>query len=202
MSPPIKDTGTRARLLEVGAEAISEKSFTSCGLAEILERARVPKGSFYHYFKSKEEFGVALIEKETVEFVDELRPIIADRKRTPLERLRAIFEMMRDECVARGAARQCLIPKLALETGQLSEPVQAAIKAAYDQWRALLAQVVREAQAAGELSRSRDPERLAGVLVMLWEGATMRTQIDRSMQPIDDFLAFVFGSLLIARESA
>lgn len=202
MSPPIKDTGTRARLLEIGAEAISEKSFNSCGLAEILERARVPKGSFYHYFKSKEEFGVALIEKETVEFVDELRPLIGDRKKSPLERLRSIFEMMRDECVARGAARQCLIPKLALETGQLSEPVQAAIKAAYDQWRALLAQVLREAQAAGELSRSCDPDRLAGVLVMLWEGTTMHTQIVRSMEPIDDFLEFVFGSLLQPREAA
>ena len=38
--------------------------------------------------------------------------------------------------------------------------------------------------------------RLANVLVMLWEGATIRMQIDRSLQPVDDFLAFVFDSLL------
>jgi TetR/AcrR family transcriptional repressor of nem operon len=199
MKPLVKDVGTRDRILEVGAQAIADKSFNSCGLTEILRRAGVPKGSFYHYFSSKEDFGVALIEKASDEYVEWLRPIVGDRKRSPLQRLRAVFELSREECLANGAARQCLIPKLALETSQLSEPVHAAVKCAYDQWSALLARVIREAQAAGEVGRSHDPDRLANVLVMLWEGATIRMQIDRSLQPVDDFLAFVFDSLLKGR---
>src|SRR5262245_25419110 len=186
-----KETGTRERILEVGAKAISDKSFNSCGLSEILSLAKVPKGSFYHYFQSKEEFGVALIEKASEEFVEILRPILSDRKKSPLQRLRAVFDFNREHCMANGAARQCLIPKLALETSQLSEPVHAAIKCAYDQWCALLARVIREAQAAGEVSKKRDPEKLASLLVMFWEGATIRMQIDRSIQPLDDFLGFV-----------
>ena len=196
MKPAAKELGTRERILEVGAQAIADKSFNSCGLAEILQRAGVPKGSFYHYFGSKEDFGVALIEKASAEYVELLRPIVGDRKRTPLQRLRAVFELSREECMANGAARQCLIPKLALETSQLSEPVHAAVKCAYDQWSALIARVIREAQAAGQVARSHDPDRLANVLVMLWEGATIRMQIDRSLQPVDDFLSFVFDSLL------
>jgi len=199
MSPVEKERGTRERLLEVGAQAIAEKSFNSCGLSEILSRAGVPKGSFYHYFGSKEDFGVALIEQASAEYVELLRPIVGDRKRSPLARLRAVFELSRGECVANGAARQCLIPRLALETAQLSEPVHAAVKCAYDQWSAILARVIREAQAAGEISRGHEPERLANVLVMLWEGATIRMQIDRSLQPVDDFLSFVFDSLLAGR---
>ena len=196
MPHQVKETGTRERLLEIGAQAIAEKSFNSCGLAEILQRAGVPKGSFYHYFESKEHFGVALIEKASAQYVELLRPILGDRRRSPLERLRAVFELSRAECLANGAARQCLIPKLALETSQLSETVHSAVKCAYDQWSALLAGVIREAQAAGEVGRAHEPERLANVLVMLWEGATIRMQIDRSLQPVDDFLAFVFDSLL------
>jgi TetR/AcrR family transcriptional repressor of nem operon len=188
---------TRARILEVGAQAIADKSFNSCGLAEILKRAGVPKGSFYHYFGSKEDFGVALIEKASEEFVEFLRPIIGNRRKSALQRLRAIFELSRESCMANGAARQCLVPKLALETSQLSEPVHAAVKCAYDQWSALIARVIREAQAAGEIGRNHDPDRLANVLVMLWEGATIRMQIDRSLRPVDDFLAFVFDSLLL-----
>jgi TetR/AcrR family transcriptional regulator, transcriptional repressor for nem operon len=199
MNPAALDTGTRARILEVGAQAIAEKSFNSCGLAEILRRAKVPKGSFYHYFQSKEDFGVALIEKASADFVDFLRPILADAGRSPLARLRSVFELSREECVAGGAARQCLVPKLALETSQLSEPVHAAVKAAYDQWASFLADVIRQAQEAGEIGRGHDAGRLANVLVMLWEGATIRMQIDRSLQPVDDFLAFVFDSLLNPR---
>ncbi len=196
MTPPVKDSNTRDRILEVGAQAVSEKSFNACGLSEILERAGVPKGSFYHYFPSKEDFGVALIEQAAAQYVELLRPIIGDRRKTPLERLRTIFQRSREECACSGAARQCLIPKMALETGQLSEPVHAAVKSAYDQWSAMVASVVREAQAAGQISRRHDPDRLANVLVMLWEGATIRMQIDRSLQPVDDFLSFVFDSLL------
>jgi TetR/AcrR family transcriptional repressor of nem operon len=195
VNPTTKDVPTRDRILEAGSQALSDKSFAACGLAEILQRAGVPKGSFYHYFSSKEEFGVALIEKASAEYVEVLRPILGDRRRTPLERLRAVFERGREECLANGGARLCLIPKLALETSQLSEPVHAAVKCAYDQWAALLAHVIREAQAAGEIARAQDPERLANVLVMLWEGATIRMQIDRSLQPVDDFFAFVFDTL-------
>lgn len=199
MSPPAKDSKTRARILEVGAEAISDKSFNSCGLSEILRKAGVPKGSFYHYFQSKEDFGVALIEKASEEFLEWLRPILTDRRKSPLRRLREMFEQSRTECMARGVARQCLIPKLALETAQLSEPVHAAVKCAYELWSALIAKVLREAQAAGEVSKRHDPTRLANVLVMLWEGATIRMQIDRSLQPLDDFLNFVFEQLLTDR---
>ncbi|MBL8858231.1 MAG: TetR family transcriptional regulator C-terminal domain-containing protein [Planctomycetes bacterium] len=196
MSPHTKDTGTRDRLLEVGAQAIAEGSFNSCGLAEILRRAGVPKGSFYHYFQSKEDFGVAMIERESAEYVECMRPLVEDHARSPLERLRAVFETGREECIKNGAARRCLIPKLALETSQLSESVHTAVKKAYDQWSAQLAQIIREAQARNEISRTHDADRLANLLVMLWEGATIRMQIDRSLQPVDDFLAFVFDSLL------
>ena len=199
MQPLAKETGTRAKLLEAGAQAIAAKSFNSCGLAEILSLAGVPKGSFYHYFASKEDFGVALIEKACADYVELLAPLLNDNARSPLTRLRAVFEQSREECLATGAGRQCLIPKLALETSQLSEPVHAAVKAAYAKWSEMLTEVIREAQAAGEIGRSHDPQRLANVLVMLWEGATIRMQIDRDLRPVDDFLAFVFDSMLKAR---
>ena len=201
MNPGARETDTRDRILEVGAQAIADKSFNACGLAEILQAAGVPKGSFYHYFQSKEDFGVALIEKASQEHLDALAPIVSDRKRTPLQRLRAIFELGREECLSNGAARECLIPKLALETGQLGEAVHAAVKCAYDQWTAVLARVVREGQAAGEISKAQEAERVAGMLVMLWEGATIRMQIDRSLQPVDDCMSFVFDFLLPAKRS-
>ncbi|MCC6406234.1 MAG: TetR family transcriptional regulator C-terminal domain-containing protein [Planctomycetes bacterium] len=199
MLPVPRETGTREKLLEAGAQAISAKSFNACGLAEILAAAGVPKGSFYHYFASKEDFGVALIDRACGEFVEFLEPMLGDQTRTPLERLRAVFEQSRQDYAAFGAGRQCLIPKLALETSQLSEPVHAAVKRAYEKWSARLAEVIREAQAVGEIDRGHDPERLANVLVMLWEGATIRMQIDRTLQPVDDFLTFVFDSLLKKR---
>lgn len=191
-----RDTDTRERLLAAGAELFLLKGFNGCGLTEVLRLAGVPKGSFYHWFHSKEEFGVALIERARDGYVDALRPVLSDRKLTPLQRLRRVFELGRDDCAANGAIHECLITRVALETGSLSEIVHAAVKSVYQQWSALLAQVIREAVAAGEIGPEHDPDRLANVLVMLWEGAGIRMQIERSTAPLDDFLHFVFDGLL------
>lgn len=195
---PAKDADSRERLLAAGSSLFSKRGFNGCGLSEVLDEADVPKGSFYHYFRSKEDFGVAVIERARDEFLAELRPLLADRRLPAKERLRRVFLTIRDECEANGIHRECLIPKLALETASLSEPVHAAVKCAYQQWDALIAQVIREGQAAGEIDRAQDADRLAHVLVMLWEGAMIRTQIERNLAPLTDFQAFVFDSLLAA----
>lgn len=191
-----KETDTRERILDVGAELFARKGFHGTGLSELLKQAGVPKGSFYHYFSSKEEFGVVLIERTRDGYVEELRPILSDRKLSPLRRLRAVFELCLEEAEANGPTVECLISKLALETAHLSDPMHAAVKCAYQQWSSLLAQVIREGQSAGEIDPNHDADRLGNVLVMLWEGATMRMQIDRNTQPLNDFLTFVFDTLL------
>lgn len=190
-----RDTDTRERLLAAGASLFSQKGFNGTGLNEVLQAAGVPKGSFYHYFGSKEEFGVALIERARDAHLAELRPLLSDRKMSPLTRLRTMFEQARTECAETGPTVECLICKLALECAVLSEPVHAAVKCAYQQWCAMLAQVIREGQAAGEIDRKHDADRLANVLVMLWEGAAIRMQIDRNITPLDDFQSFVFDTL-------
>lgn len=191
-----READTRERILQAGAELVGAKGFNGCGLSEILARAEVPKGSFYHYFASKEDFGVALIERARDEYLDSLREHLTDRRRSAVGRLRSIFEDTRNECARTGPTVECLIPKLALETATLSAPVHAAVKCSYEQWSAIIAQVIREGQSAGEIDLAHDADRLARVLVMLWEGAAVRMQIDRSIQPLDDFLAFVFDTLL------
>lgn len=194
--PTPRDTDTRDRILAAGLTLFGKKGFNGCGLSEVLTLAEVPKGSFYHYFASKEEFGVAVIESARDEHLAEMRPLLGDRRLSPRARLRAIFEKAKAECAATGPTVECIIPKLALETASLSEPVHAAVKCAYQQWSALLAQVIREGQATGEIERKHDADRLANVLVMLWEGAAIRMQIERSIAPLDDFQAFVFDTLL------
>jgi TetR/AcrR family transcriptional regulator, transcriptional repressor for nem operon len=196
MLPVTRETDTRDRILEAGAKVIRVKGFNGSGLNEILTLAGVPKGSFYHYFASKEEFGVCLIEKARDEYLAALRAILSDRKKPAVQRLRQVFEETRQECLESGPTVECIIPKLALETATLSDPVHAAVKCAYQQWSAILAQVIREGQTAGEIDKGLDADRLANVLVMMWEGAAIRMQIDRSVAPLDDFLAFVFDTLL------
>lgn len=196
MTPPADDHDTRTRLLDAGAELFTQKGFNGCGLSEVLQKAGVPKGSFYHHFGSKEQFGVALVARTFQEFADELEPLLGAADTSPLTRLRSVFEFIQSECSVSGPTHECLIPKLALETANLSEPMHAAVQDAYRRWAELLATVIREGQVAGEVRADLDALKLADSLIMLWEGATMRMQIDQSVAPLETFLGFAFESLL------
>lgn len=192
MSPQAKDIDAREKILEAGARAIGEKSFHGCGLNEILTAAGVPKGSFYYYFASKEDFGVALVERARDEDLARLAPILDDRSRSPLERLAALYWEGRKHCIEHGPSRECLIAKLGLEHAKLSPPMREAILSAYDQLRTRLAAVIREGQDRGEIAGQLDPSRLADMLMKLWEGATMRMRIAGSIAPVDDMIDFLF----------
>ncbi|MEM1166063.1 MAG: TetR family transcriptional regulator C-terminal domain-containing protein [Planctomycetota bacterium] len=187
---------TRDRILEAGSQAIVAKSYNGCGLNEILSAAKVPKGSFYHYFKSKEGFGVAVIEQSADGHSANLRRYFTDRSHSPLDRVRAFYVMARDYYAEHGPTRQCLIAKLALETAQLSEPMRAAIKCGYDEWAVLHAKVIREAQAEGQIPPDADAEALANAVIHAWEGATIRMQIDQDIAPLNEFLDVVLERLL------
>ena len=50
------------RILAEGARIIHENGYNNTGIQEILIAAGVPKGSFYFYFKSKEDFGLQLVD--------------------------------------------------------------------------------------------------------------------------------------------
>ena len=196
MTPPADGIDTRTRLLDAGAELFTKKGFHGCGLSEVLQHAGVPKGSFYHHFGSKEEFGVALVERASSEHLEELEKIVSDPATPPLDRLRRVFETIRAAFAEAGPDSTCLIPKLALETAHLSKPVLEAVQRAYRGWTEQLAVAVREGQQRGEIRDDQAPERLATMLVMLWEGASMRMQVEHSTAPLDDFLALAFDSLL------
>jgi len=170
---------------------MGEKSYNGAGLSEILKMAAVPKGSFYHYFKSKEDFAVAVVERSSEQHMENMRKVLSDRSLEPLERIYGFFDMMRDDYRENGAKRNCLVAKLALEVCQLSPPLRAAVKSTYDQWAVLLAQTVREAQATGEICELQNPDSLASVLINSWEGATIRMQIDGDIKPLDEFFQIV-----------
>ena len=104
MRTAIKRT-TRDKIIASGVRAILDKSFNAVGLNEILADAGVPKGSFYHYFKSKEAFGVAVVERFVADAADELRSILGDVSRSPLARLRHWMVTTQESLYASGFRR-------------------------------------------------------------------------------------------------
>jgi TetR/AcrR family transcriptional repressor of nem operon len=189
---------SRGALVEHGTQLMLRSGYAGTGLVELLEAAGVPKGSFYNHFGSKEAFGVELVRRYYDRHDRVLASLIAQLDRPPLERLRSYFEWLRQRAVdATPQARGCLLGMFALEMAGSSEQLRKAVSDAFSRWQARLAELLRQAQAAGELDPERDPQALAAVLIEGWEGALMRARVTRDLDGLQTFIDVAFTQLLV-----
>ncbi|KVF77399.1 TetR/AcrR family transcriptional regulator [Burkholderia diffusa] len=186
---------TRDMLLRTGLEVLTEKGFSATGLDEILGRAGVPKGSFYHYFDSKEAFGLELIDRYADFFARKLDRHFSDPARSPLQRVRAFVDDARDGMARYAYSRGCLIGNLGQEMGALPESFRARLRTTFEDWQRRLAECLAAAQQAGELAGSADPAELAAFFWIGWEGAVLRAKLERNDGPLTLFAQFFFDGL-------
>src|SRR5580700_7617613 len=97
----------RTALLEVGTDMMFEKGYTNTGIQEILSALSVPKGSFYHYFDSKENFAVEIIRHFDQSYSANLVRVLRSPKETPMQRLRAYCETTLEALEAQHCRRGC-----------------------------------------------------------------------------------------------
>lgn len=186
---------TRELLLRAGLEVLTEKGFSATGIDEILGRAGVPKGSFYHYFASKEAFGLGLIERYGEFFARKLDRHLDNRSLPPLARLQAFVDDARAGMARLGYRRGCLIGNLGQEMGSLPESFRGRLKETFEDWQARFSACLKEAQEVGEVARSADTDQLAAFFWIGWEGAVLRAKLEQSARPLEVFAAFYFAGL-------
>jgi len=192
---PDQQVGTRQLLLHAGLEVLTEKGFATTGIEEILKRAGVPKGSFYHYFASKEAFGAALIDAYARYFANKLDKHLADMQLTPLARVEA-FILDAEEGMRRHEFRRgCLIGNLGQEMAVLPEAFRRQLQQVFKDWQLRLAACLQAAQEAGEISKEVDCQQWAAYFWTAWEGAVLRSKLEQKSEPLHLFAHFFLSGL-------
>ncbi len=170
---------TRQRILEAAEEIMLAKSFHSVGLREILEAVNVPKGSFYRHFRSKEQFGVALLRHYVNAHTERLERHFCTPESTGMEKF-IEFWSCRIGMISESNCRQsCLVAKLSLEVASFSEPMRAVLVEALARWRAIYERAVREGQLDGSIRKDLDPTLTAAAIQDMWQGALQLTEVER-----------------------
>ena len=185
---------TKELLLAKGAEIMHRKGYNDSDIQEVLEATGVPKGSFYYYFKSKEDFGLQDLYSSVM--FETLRAKMALTDRSIVDRVRGFFREMTDH-VVESAFTGCPLGNLAQEMGYASEPFRLKLNEIFKRLESEVAECLREAQAAGEIGPSVDPDDLAVFLVSGWEGALLRMKLTQDKTPFDIFDQTAFGDMLV-----
>tara|TARA_Y100000766_G_C18869427_1_gene587464 strand:- start:71 stop:724 length:654 start_codon:yes stop_codon:yes gene_type:complete len=195
----MKNTATRDKLIDSGAELIAQQGYNATGINAVLKTCGVPKGSFYHYFSSKEDFGLAVIERFADDYDASLAALLEDPALPPLERLRRYFATGRAHMLDCDHTTGCLIGNLGQELSGQSDTFRDALNLVFQRWEKRFVACLSQAQADGTINAAIPPEALASFILSGWEGAILRAKTLKSLAPMEHFEAILFDQVLVPR---
>ncbi len=189
----MSDNPTKLKILKAAETLMLEKGFHAVGLNEILSAVNVPKGSFYHHFKSKEQFGVELLEFYVAEALEYKTKMLLSPvpEPDPYQRLLTFLETGIAKCCENDGKCPCLSVKLSSEVSGYSPAMREVLAKGSVQTTTIIAEVIREGIEAGTIANRVDPAIMATVILDLWTGATQRAATLCNTAPFRSALQFI-----------
>lgn len=165
---------------------MAQKGYSAVGISEILMRAGVAKGSFYHYFTSKDAFGEAVMDDYFATYLADMDRMFARAGATAAQRLAGYWHYWYQIETGDGYSGRCLAVKLGAEVADLSEEMRRSLQHGTSAIIERIAGMLETGKADGSLSTTQEAQLLARLLYDLWLGASVRAKIDRDTSPLDN----------------
>jgi TetR/AcrR family transcriptional regulator, transcriptional repressor for nem operon len=178
---------TRERLIQAAVSLFWEKGYANTSMSDLLKHADVNSGSFYHFFTSKEDLLIAMLDR----YQAMLRPMLLDPAwegvDDPIERVFALLARYRTLIVETECTYGCPIGRLALEISPEQREVHQLLARNFDGWAAAVRDCLD--RAADRLPADVNRERLSWFVLTVMEGGVMLSRSHRSVDPFDDAVA-------------
>lgn len=184
-------------LLEKGIEILWSKGYNGTSVNDIVKAADVPKGSFYFYFESKEDFTVKAIDKYFDLHFAPSKAILEDKSIAPKQRLLDFYDyrahILKDDMECKLGCMAC---NLGSEMAEHNENIRTAILIKEQLVLSLITSVIEEAQELGEIKKTMKAGVLAAFIEDAGKGSMISMKEMKSSVPIDNFITMVKGILL------
>lgn len=173
----------RDQIIRAAAQLVHRKGFHRTSVDEILETAEAGKGQFYHYFKSKDEVGLAIVDRASAQI-----------HATLLERLdqgqglEAIDWML--DCLIKTARQRqcgggCPLGNLAAEMSDLDEEFRLKLARIFESWRIMIERTLRAAQQRGEITPDVGAEELSFLVLSTIEGGILLAKVEHDVRVME-----------------
>ena len=186
-------TNTREEIIRKGAELIHAQGFKATGLQQVLQTAGIPKGSFYFYFKSKEDFGLEIIDYFNVIISGIFTRYLSDKKIPPLKRMEKLFEYFEAAFQKSGYALGCPIGNLSLELADTNERLRVHLGGVIETLIAQIELCLQEAKRDKSIPASMNVADTARFIFHGFEGAVLHMKVVKSIEPFRSFRSYMTG---------
>ncbi len=188
---------TREKLLASALRLVWQRGYAAVTIEEICDAAGVRKGSFYHFFPTKEAVVTAALEEDFASFRAELDRIFSCTT-APLARLTHFFQHITRQQMAlhktTGQLLGCPIGSISCEVIPQEKKLSTCIQTIFATYEHYLATAIRDAIAAGDLPK-QNIARQARLLTALFEGILAQARIHNDPGLLKSLLPAVMNLL-------
>ncbi|NDR56649.1 TetR/AcrR family transcriptional regulator [Aliiruegeria sabulilitoris] len=175
---------TRSHILEVGRSLTARQGYVGVGLSELLKAADVPKGSFYHYFRSKEDYGCALLEDFVAQYQQSLADTLGNKELPARNRFLGYFEGWLEKQIGPSLQDRCLVVKLSAEVAELSPDMSRILQEGVNSILSSLTETLEQGISDGSIAPLDDPHSLAQSIYYQWLGASLVAGLSHDDAPL------------------
>ena len=193
-----KSERTRDALLQEGIRQLSAHGYHGTGIKQVLDAVKVPKGSFYNYFDSKEAYVAAIIVEYNREALVTFDQFVAKSKAPAIDLLKHIYLYMLGKFAENQCQQGCLVGSIAAEVGNTYELCQRAMQIGVADWQTRLSRLLAQAQEEGSIRKDLPATDLAELLWSAWEGGLIKMKPDGNTDSAQRVILLMLDKLLAA----
>lgn len=182
-----KGIQTKKRVLAGAKEIFHRRGFSGTSINDLIRETGVKKGNLYHYFSSKEELGIEVLNQARENFFQFLE--LSLRGDSPAAQLANHFHAIARYHENRNLAGGCIFGNTALEMSDHSERYRSVIHAVFEEWRRRIREILERAVSSGEGRTGIDPEAMARHVIATIEGGIMLARASKDPADLKKCLA-------------
>lgn len=168
----------RNKLLDQGVAIFMQQGYHGTGIQEIVDKVGIPKGSFYNYFKSKEDFGSKAIIHYSDEFKEFLSSILEISKKDTLLGLNQFFDNLTDLFDEKDCRDGCLIGNFAAEISDSSNVGRETMSKCIGEWKDIIKEIMIRGQEKKIIRDDIPPDEISDFFLNFLEGSLIRMKIE------------------------
>src|SRR5215510_15472584 len=179
-------SSTRDAIVAAATRLMQVKGYTATSLDDVLRETGVGKGSFYHFFRSKEELGHAILDTIVRGFIARtVDPCFSAAAVKPMTQIRCFLDRVVEAQRAGNCVGGCPLGNLASELSDVHEGFRERLAEVFSTWRARLTRALEQAQQRGEVREECRPESVAHFVVASLEGAILMAKLTKDIRVME-----------------
>ena len=188
----------RELILNEAFDSLHRRGYQATGLKDLLDRIQIPKGSFYHFFQSKEHLGLEVIKTYGEFAAKQWQKSFDELDGSAEERLTHYFKSLIQYFIKQDYGKGCLLGNFSLEMSDKSVEIRNLVNQSLDIFAKTIAKVL--AKDRGLNAKPNKTENLlADLIVEAWEGALIRMKSSKNKKPLEQFVEFSLPRILAIR---